>query len=85
MTRTSIIHTLAAVAEICDVSKRTTKHWADTGELRTINVSRSRSSQKPRLRVLDCDLQAFLAGRALGIGPQRWRRRAKRPPTKQYV
>ena len=62
------------------VSLRTVQSWISDGELRAVSVSRSRSSRKPRLRILDADLQAFLSNRAVGSDPpaQRRRRRSRR-------
>jgi hypothetical protein len=71
-------YSLDQVAEICQVSGRTSEHWAATGELRTFNASRDRNSRRPRLRVLQSDLDAFLAARATDAdAPQPRRRRLK--------
>lgn len=78
-------HTLDAIADGCDVSLRTVQQWIADGELRAVNVSRSRTSRKPRLRVLDADLQAFLAGRSVGMDPPQRRSGRRRKPVKQYV
>ena len=76
---------LANIAEQLGVSLRTVQSWVAAGELRAISVSRLRNSRKPRLRVLDSDLQAFLAGRAVGGDPPKSRRLTKARPCKQYV
>ncbi len=78
-------HTLEAISKHLGVSLRTVQEWISAGELRAINVSRNRSSRKPRLRVLDSDLEAFLAGRAVGAEQPRTRRRRRATSTRQYV
>lgn len=59
-------HSLSEVAEALGVSTRTVEIWISTGELRAVNVSRNRHSRKPRHRVTDADLNAFLASRETG-------------------
>ncbi len=78
-------HTLQAVAEQLGVSVRTVQEWVSRGELRAISVSRSRSSRKPRLRILDHDLRAFLESRSVGPDPPKTRRRKPLPLVKEYV
>jgi len=70
------------VAKALSVSVETVKHWIRTGELSAFNVSRDRRSGKPRLRVRQCDLDAFLATRATQK-PTESRRPVKRPPIKR--
>ncbi len=71
-------YSLNEIAESLGVHERTVREWIDSGELRAINASRSRTSQKPRLRVLDADLQAFLASRSVGREEKPAPRRRKR-------
>jgi excisionase family DNA binding protein len=70
--------TLDEVADSLGVSARTVQQWISDGELRAVNVSRSRSSRKPRLRIRQEDLDAFIAGRAVGSDPPRPRRPPRR-------
>jgi hypothetical protein len=62
-------YSLPEVAEALVVCTRTIEAWIAAGELRAVNVSRDRESRKPRLRVLQADLDAFLAGRATDTTP----------------
>lgn len=57
-------YSFADIAKSLIVSLRTVETWHESGELRAINASRNRQSRKPRLRVLQDDLDAFLVGRA---------------------
>ena len=77
---------IADLAQMFDVSKRTVRVWIEDDGLRAVNVSRSRSSDKPRLRILPADLDAFLAGRAVGGESEKPKRnRRSNRPVKQYV
>lgn len=51
--------TLPEVAERYGVGLKTVRAWVASGELRTVNVSRSPGSQKPRLRVTADALDRF--------------------------
>ena len=78
-------HTLREIAGNLAVSLRTVQSWITDGSLRAVNVSRSRTSRKPRLRVLDPDLATFLATRTVG-GPAPKPSRRRLPTTsKEYV
>lgn len=57
-------YSLAEIAESLGVHARTVEAWISAGELRAVNVSRSRDSQKPRLRVTDSELQRFIESRS---------------------
>ncbi len=72
-------YSLPELAEECAVSPRTIEAWIASGELRAINVSRNRSSRKPRLRVLQSDLDAFFAGRATNQQSTTDQQTARRP------
>lgn len=78
-------HSIPDVAESLGVSQRTVEAWIASGELVAVCVSRDRNSRKPRLRVRECDLQAFLVGREVGADakPKRVRRRQQEIP--RYV
>jgi excisionase family DNA binding protein len=79
-------YTLAELAEQYTVSLRTVETWVASGELRAVNVSRDRTSRKPRLRVLQCDLDAFLAGRATDAAAvHQPRRKRARLDVEQFV
>jgi excisionase family DNA binding protein len=80
-----ISHTLHEVAEALGVGIDTVARWVSAGELRAVNVSRNRASQKPRLRVLESDLQAFLAGRATGGNVTAQRRARPLGEVREYV
>ncbi|MGE0375499.1 MAG: helix-turn-helix domain-containing protein [Planctomycetaceae bacterium] len=56
-------YTIKQIAGLAGVHPRTVRAWIDEGELRAVNLSRSRTSAKPRLRILESDWQAFLASR----------------------
>jgi len=77
--------TIPDVAKDFGVSERTVQKWVEAGELRAVNVSRDRNSKKPRLRVLDSDLQAFLAGRTVGTERKQSRRRGRPKAARKYV
>ncbi|MFV0445446.1 MAG: helix-turn-helix domain-containing protein [Planctomycetaceae bacterium] len=78
--------TLKAIAELCAVSERTVTDWIASGDLRSVNLSRSRTSGKPRRRVLPHDLDAFLASRASDANkPAPRRRRVALPPMEEFV
>ncbi len=80
------LHTLETVAEQLGVSTDTLKAWIRSGELLAVNVSCDPKSRKPRLRIRQADLDAFLAGRAVASDqPQPRTRRRKLPTVKQYV
>lgn len=69
---------LDEVGELHDVSTRTVEWWVANGELRAINVSRDPKSKKPRLRVLQVDLDKFLAARSTDAAALQKRPRRKR-------
>jgi len=73
------------VAEALNVSVRTVDEWINSGELRAVNVSRNRNSRKPRRRIREADLDAFLAGREVNNANGPARRRQKPKNIKQYV
>ena len=56
--------TVAEVAERYSVSCETVSGWIRAGELRAVNVSRSRTSRKPRWRVSPAAIEAFEASRS---------------------
>lgn len=72
------------VSESLGVSSDTVKVWIQRGELRAINVSLNRQSRKPRLRIRECDLEAFLSSRETGKPEQKPARR-KRLDIPRYV
>lgn len=57
-------YTLEEVAELVGVSASTVNAWVGSGELRGVNVSVSRGSRKPRMRVRESDLNYFLESRS---------------------
>jgi len=77
-------YSLTETAEFFGVNPRTVEAWISAGELRAVNVSRNRNSQKPRLRVTDSELQRFIESRST---EQRKResRRKRRTDIPQYV
>lgn len=77
-------HTIDEVAASLKVSDETVAVWIRTGELKAFNVSRDRCSGKPRLRVRQSDLDAFLAARSTQPEPEKRRRPAKRQPFKRF-
>lgn len=79
-------YTLAEVAESLKVSDETVAHWIRNGELTAFNVSRDRQSGKPRLRVRQSDLDAFLATRSTAPPPKTERRRPRSlPEVKEFI
>lgn len=78
-------YSLPEVGEYLIVSLRTVEAYIAGGELRAVNVSRNRQSRKPRLRVLQADLDAFLAGRATHQETTRQPRRRRRIEVEQFV
>jgi excisionase family DNA binding protein len=49
------------IAQQCGVSVRTVRAWIRAGELKAVNMSRTPGSRKPRWRVTQAALDAFLA------------------------
>lgn len=79
-------HTIEHIAEQVGVSRRTVRRWIDLGELRAINLSVSKASERPRLRIRNVDLEEFLQARSVGNAPQQRSRAARRyKPRKKYV
>jgi hypothetical protein len=78
-------YSLGEVAEALSVCTRTVDAWIASRELRAVCVSRNRQSRKPRRRVLQHDLDAFLAGRATDVTAERQPRRRRMQVTKEYV
>lgn len=73
-----LLHSLADIADSLGVSVRTVETWIADKSLRAVNVSRNAKSKKPRLRVLQHDLDAFLAARSTNVASERQPRRARR-------
>jgi excisionase family DNA binding protein len=69
----------AQVAELVGVSQSTVRGWVKSGELRAVNVGQTLHSQKPRFRILRCDLDEFLENRRIGLAP-RTRKTSRLPP-----
>jgi len=74
------------VAEKLRVDERTVRSWIAKGELRAVNLSRDRGSRKPRLRVLEAEVERFLEARSThpDVKPLRRRRRVP-PPVERFV
>jgi transposase len=76
--------TVAQVARRRKVSPATVRAWIDRGELEATVESRAPDSKRPRHRVSEEALAAFLERRrvvkAVGVG-----RRRKLPPVPEYV
>jgi excisionase family DNA binding protein len=66
------------------VGQHTTLKWIADGELRAINVARSRRARKPRWRVRAEDLAAFEAARTSTPATPRARRRKRQPDVIQF-
>lgn len=66
-----------AVAQRLGVDRHKVVHWIDSGELAAINVAAT-GAAKPRWRVDQTDLQAFLVKRR-SAGPAQKPQRQKRP------
>ena len=71
--------TVEDVADRYGVSGATVLGWIRAGELRAVNVSRSRHSRKPRWRVSTTALEAFEAGRSATAEPPAPKGRRKKP------
>lgn len=79
-------YTLADIAELLGVSVRTVETWIAARELRAVCVSRDRTSRRPRWRVVQTDLDAFMAGRATDQGADRQpRRRRQKLEVEEFV
>jgi hypothetical protein len=72
------LFTLQEAADYLSVSHRTVNRLVDGGELPHVNVSPSLSSKKPRKRIQECDLLAFVASRRKDPRGERSRRRRRR-------
>ena len=70
---------VAEVAERFGVSAETVTGWIRAGELRAVNVSRSRTSKKPRWRVSALAIEAFEASRTATPEPTAPKTRRKKP------
>lgn len=80
-----ITHSVDDIANLLDVHARTVQQWVATGELKAVNVSRNRQSKKPRLRITQCDLDAFLTSRSVNSAKPKRTRKAMRKTIPQYV
>lgn len=80
-------YALAEIAESLGVCVETVARWVASGEMRAVNVSRDRRSRKPRLRVLQADLDQFLSARATDHGAelQPLKRRRRVEVTERFV
>jgi len=78
-------HSINDVSEALGVSPDTVKLWISRGELIALNVSLNRHSRKPRLRVRESDLEAFLNARQTGCPVKSRPRRNVTPAVPRYV
>src|SRR5690606_27904078 len=77
---------LPEVAEELGVDERTVRQWIAEGELRAFNVSRNRTSQRPRLRVFEDDVLAFAQRRQQGVEKTNpTTRRARQRPSPERI
>jgi excisionase family DNA binding protein len=76
---TDTTYTVEQIAQRYGVSTATVTAWITAGELRAVNVSRSRSSRKPRYRITAAALEAFEAARAPDATPALPRVRRPKP------
>jgi len=72
------------VAELLAVSPDTVRNWIAKGELQAVDVSATKRSQKPRLRVLKSALDDFITLRTVVSKTQR-RGPEKTPGVPQIV
>jgi excisionase family DNA binding protein len=70
-------YSLTQIAATMAVKYETALAWIHTGEIRAIDVT-ARRGQRPRWRIMEDDLQAFLARRAAPACPRITRSRKKR-------
>jgi excisionase family DNA binding protein len=56
-------HTVHTIALCHGVSDKTVRRWIQNGELKAINVGRNPNGRKPRWRISQSALDAFLAAR----------------------
>ena len=56
--------TTPQVARLCRVNTAKALRWIASGELRAINIAFNLDGLRPRWRILEVDLRAFLASRA---------------------
>lgn len=74
-------YSLKEIAKALDVCEKTVLLWIKAGELTAVNVSRCGRSKRPRLRVRQSAIDAFLASRSTGVPePKRQRRRQVHTP-----
>ncbi len=71
--------TVAEIAERFGVSPETVAGWIRAGELKAVNVSRSRTSKKPRWRITAEGLAAFETSRSATPEPPAPKRARKKP------
>ena len=62
----AIAFTAVQVAEKLQVSRETVELWIRRGELKALNASLKPNSARPRLRVTEESLAAFMAARSVG-------------------
>jgi excisionase family DNA binding protein len=67
-------YTAREIAERCGVSLKTVLAWIHAGELKAVNVGRTAHGRKPRWRISQASLEAFLALRTSGPPAPRTRR-----------
>jgi len=69
--------TIEQVSERLGVGPKTVLTWIRSGELKALNVARRISTRKPRWRITEEAMQAFLAIRSTSPSPPVIRRRKR--------
>jgi excisionase family DNA binding protein len=72
---------IADVAEALHVDERPVRGWIKSGELRAVNCGSKASGKKPRWRISEDALEAFLAARSATPEPKPVRRRRRQADT----
>jgi excisionase family DNA binding protein len=76
-----------SVQDICkrySVGEHTVLNWVASGELRALNIARSRRARRPRWRIREEDLAAFEAARTSAPATPRARRQKRQPDVIQF-
>jgi excisionase family DNA binding protein len=78
--------TIEQVMERTGSGRRTVRWWISSGELKAVNLSADKASERPRLRIRTEDLETFLDARSVGRTSTQQATRARRyKPQKKYV
>lgn len=76
--------TTVEVAKSLKVDANKVRQWIRNGELRGVEVTKTRTKRLPKIRILAADLEAFLARRSIKPAPPRAARRARQAGVREF-